>query len=139
MGVYRVVIADHHAIFRECLKAVLTEEGNFEVLGEAGDGLELVNLVDHLISNKSGPQLAIVDITMPLCCGIEATRRLKSTYPDMKILILTMHEDREYFDQAISAGADGYVLKRFAGSELLPAIEQIRQQGKYVPKHFRPG
>ena len=137
IAAYRVVIAERHTFFRQCLKAVLTEEGGCEVVGEAGDGLELLDVVGHLTFNKSAPHLAIVDMSIPLCCGIEAIRRLKSNYPGMKILILTMYEDRQYFDRAISLGADGYVLKKHADSELFPAIELIRQGGVYVPEHFR--
>ena len=128
---YRVVIAEQHIFFRRCLKAALAEEGSCEVVGEAGDGLDLLDVVDHLTRNKSAPHLAIVGMSIPLRCGIEAICRLKSIYPGMKILILTMYEDREYFDRAISAGADGYVMKRYAGSELFPAIEQIRQGEVY--------
>jgi DNA-binding NarL/FixJ family response regulator len=76
--------------------------------------------------------MAILDITMPNLGGIEATRRIKMTYPEVKVLILTIHKDQEYQHQAFSAGAEGYLLKEDASTELFSAIETIRQGGIYV-------
>ncbi len=108
------------------------------MVGEAADGLELLNL---LKMSKLTPHMAIVDITMPNLGGIEATRRIKMTYPDVKVLILTIHKDEEYLHQAFSAGAEGYLLKEDANTELFPAIETIRQGGIYVSPLLsgRPG
>jgi DNA-binding NarL/FixJ family response regulator len=85
--------------------------------------------------------MAIVDITMPNLGGIEATRRIKMTYPEVKVLILTIHKEQEYLDQAFSAGAEGYLLKEDANTELFSAIETIRQGGIYVSPLLseRPG
>jgi DNA-binding NarL/FixJ family response regulator len=130
---YRVVLADDHAVFRQDLKSVLTKEGNLEVVGEAGDGAELLTL---LTSAKLAPHMAILDISMPNLGGIEAAARIKRTYPDMKVLILSMHKEREYVLKALSVGADGYLLKQDSSTELFSAIEKIRQGGVYLSPLF---
>jgi DNA-binding NarL/FixJ family response regulator len=131
-------LADDHKVLRQSLKNILAGTGDLEVVGEAADGLELLNL---LKMSKLTPHMAIVDITMPNLGGIEATRRIKMTYPDVKVLILTIHKDEEYLHQAFSAGAEGYLLKEDANTELFPAIETIRQGGIYVSPLLsgRPG
>jgi DNA-binding NarL/FixJ family response regulator len=126
---YRVVLADDHAAFRHDLKRVLREKGDLEVVGEVGDGIELLEFLNFI---ESAPQMAIIDLSMPNLGGIEATSKIKNTYPDMKILILSMHREKEYVRGALSAGADGYVLKREASAELFSAIEKIRQGGIYI-------
>jgi DNA-binding NarL/FixJ family response regulator len=126
---YRVVLADDHAMFRHALKRILAEKDDLEVVGEAGDGLELLALLNLI---PSVPHMAIVDISMPNLGGIEVTTRIKGAYPGIKVLILTVHGDKEYVLGAMSAGAEGYLLKKDADRELFPAIEQIRQGGVYV-------
>jgi DNA-binding NarL/FixJ family response regulator len=126
---YRILLADDHEVLRQSLKNVLAGSGDLEVVGEASDGLELLNL---LKLSTLTPQMAIVDITMPNLGGIETTRRIKMTYPEVKVLILTIHKDQEYLDQAFSAGAEGYLLKEDANTELFLAIETIRQGKVYV-------
>ena len=126
---YRILLADDHEMLRQSLKNILAETGDLEVVGDAADGLELLNL---LKMSKLSPHMAIVDITMPNLGGIETTRRIKMTYPDVKVLILTIHKDQEYLYQAFSAGAEGYLLKEDANTELFSAIETIRQGGIYV-------
>jgi two-component system response regulator NreC len=106
---------------------VLSEEPGIKVIGEAGDGLDLLRLLDQL-----SPDLIILDISLPKLKGIEATRWIKKGYPNTKVLILTMHSEREYLDQALRAGADGYLLKRDAYTDLLPAIETIRKGEIYI-------
>ena len=127
MGPYHIVLADDHVILRQGLKRILGEATDLEVVGEAGDGLELLTLVNRLI-----PHMVILDISMPKLRGIEAIREIKMVHPDMKVLILTMHKDKEYLYQAISAGADGYLLKENTDTELFSAIETIRQGRVYV-------
>jgi DNA-binding NarL/FixJ family response regulator len=95
--------------------------------GEASHGLELLDLM-----NKLAPHMIILDTPMPKLKGIEATRRIKIVYPDVKVLILTMHKSQEYLDHALSTGADAYPLKEDANTELFSAIERIRQGGAYV-------
>ena len=126
---YRVVLADDHAMFRHGLKRILVEKDDLEVVGEAGDGLELLTFLSLI---NTAPHLAIVDISMPILGGIEVTSRIKSAYPGMKVLILSVHGEKEYVRGALSAGADGYMLKKDADSELFSAIEKIRQGGVYI-------
>lgn len=126
---YRILLADDHEMLRQNLRKILTGRGDLEVVGEAADGLELLNL---LKMNQLTPHMAIVDITMPKLGGIEATRRIKMAYPEVKVLILTIHKDEEYLHQAFSAGAEGYLLKEEANTELFSAIETIRHGGIYV-------
>ncbi len=126
-GPYRIVLADDHVLLRQGLKRILSERGDLEVVGEAGDGLELLELLKEM-----APHMVILDISMPNLTGIEATRRIKMIYSNMKVLILSMHKDREYLRQAISAGAEGYVAKEDADTELFCAIEAIREGGVYV-------
>jgi len=135
---YRILLADDHDVLRQSLKNILTGSGDLEVVGEAADGLELLNL---LKMSKLTPHMAILDITMPNLGGIETTRRIKMTYPEVKVLILTIHKDEEYLHQAFSAGAEGYLLKEDANTELFSAIETIRQGGIYVSPLLsgRPG
>jgi DNA-binding NarL/FixJ family response regulator len=126
---YRILLADDHEVLRQSLKNILTGTEDLDVVGEAADGLELLNL---LKMSRLTPHMAIVDITMPKLGGIEATRRIKMTYPEVKVLILTIHKDEEYLHQAFSAGAEGYLLKEDANTELFSAIETIRHGGIYV-------
>ena len=133
MHSYRIAIADDHALIREGLKKVLNEKEDLEVIGEAGDGLELLKLLNM---SKPTPHMVILDISMPNLGGIEATRKIKMIYPDIKVLILSMHKTVEYIRQAISAGAEGYILKEETMTELFSAIEKIREGGVYVSPFF---
>lgn len=127
MNSYRIVLADDHVLFRQGLKGILEGTADFEIVGEASDGLELLALLDQV-----EPDLAILDISMPNLRGIEAIPLIKKVNPDVKILVVTMHKDKEYLYQAISEGADGYFLKKDAGTELFSAIEKIREGKVYV-------
>jgi DNA-binding NarL/FixJ family response regulator len=98
-----------------------------EVVGEASDGLELLRLLKDL-----DPNLVIMDISMPNLRGLEATREIKSIDPQVKVLILTMHKDREYLYHALTAGAEGYLLKEDADGELISAIEKLRKGGTFI-------
>ena len=131
MGDYRIVLADDHVLFRQGLKRMLEEVPNVGVVGEAGDGLELIQLLDEVT-----PHLIILDISMPNLRGIEAIREIKKTHSKAKILMLTMHNDKEYLYQSVLAGADGYLLKKDADSEFFAAVEKIRQGGIYVSPHL---
>jgi two-component system, NarL family, response regulator NreC len=127
MNTYKILLADDHALFRQGLKRILSEKKDLEVIGEVADGLELIKLL-----NKVKPHIIILDISMPNIRGIEAIPEIKSIKPDSKILILTMHRDMEYLQQAISSGADGYLLKEDADSELFSAIKKIKQGKIYI-------
>ena len=130
---YHIVLADDHLMLRQSLRRMLEEQPDLEVVGEAKDGIELLTLLQL---NQSSPQLVILDITMPNLGGIEATRKIKTTYPGVKVLILTVHKDNEYLKQAISAGAEGYLLKEEMGTELFLAIQTIQQGGVYMSPFF---
>jgi DNA-binding NarL/FixJ family response regulator len=127
MGRYRIVLADDHVLLRTGLKSILEKTADLEIIGEAGCGLELLALL-----NKITPDMVILDISLPMLRGIEATREIKAIYPNVKVLILTMHKNKEYVHQAISAGAEGYLLKEDADTELISAIETIRRGRTYV-------
>lgn len=119
---WRIVIADDHFLIREGLRSILEREENLQVVGEAQDGMELLFLLDHL-----NPDLVLLDISMPNLQGIETARLVKIRHPEMNILILTMHQEREFVIAAVSAGVEGYLLKEDAPQDLLSAIQQIRQ------------
>jgi len=124
---YRVILADDHVLVRHGLKRILEENENLEINGEVGDGLELLSLL-----NKVNPDMVILDVSMPNLRGIEAIPEIHRVQPNVKVLILTMHNEEEYLYQAISAGADGYLLKEDAEKELFSAIENIRNGRVYV-------
>lgn len=124
-----IILADDHRIFRDGLKSLLTEHEDLRIIGEASDGLELLAL---LIKLK--PDLVIMDITMPSLSGIEVAARITDQYPDIRILMLSMHTHEEYVVNAIKAGARGYLSKDTSGEELLDAIRTICQGGEYFGK-----
>ncbi|MBA3037437.1 MAG: response regulator transcription factor [Desulfobacterium sp.] len=121
------MLADDHVMFRQGIKNILEKDKGLEVIGEAGDGLKLLELL-----NKATPDMIILDISMPNLRGIEATHEIKMILPEVKVLILSMHKDKEFVYSAISAGAEGYLLKEDADTELFAAIEKIRQEGRYI-------
>ncbi len=129
MNPYRVVLADDHVIFRHGMRKIIEEIPGLEVAGEASDGLELMSLL-----KTAGTDMVILDISMPSLRGIEATREIRMLYPDVKVLILTMHRNKEYLYHCISAGAQGYLVKEDSDVELFAAIETIRKGGIYVTR-----
>jgi DNA-binding NarL/FixJ family response regulator len=129
MQPYRVILADDHILFRQGMKRIIDELPETQVVGEASDGQEAIELVKRL-----EPDLAILDISIPKLSGIEVCREIRRLFPKVKILMLTMHKDREYLYQAISAGAQGYLLKEDSDEELFAAIGTIRRGAIYVTK-----
>lgn len=127
MSPYTIVLADDHALFRGGVKRIIKEHADLEVIGEAGDGLELLQLL-----KKSNPDLIILDISMPNLQGLEATREIKKMYPQIRILLLTMHKKKEFIQQGIAGGADGFILKQEADEVLLQAILAIRQGKRFI-------
>ena len=127
MSVFRIILADDHLMFRQGLKKILGERADLEIIGEANSGLDLLKLLQELV-----PDLVILDISMPTLRGIEAVREIKSLRPNVKILILTMHKEREYLYQSVSGGADGFLLKEDADTELFSAIKTIQQGRIYI-------
>lgn len=130
---YRIVLADDHAMFRRGVKRIIQENEELEVIGEAGDGLQLLEII-----KKSAPDMVVLDVSMPNLRGLEATREIKMTSPGIKVIILTMHKDKEYLYHALSAGAEGYLLKEDADEELFSAIKTIRQGGTYISPLLAP-
>lgn len=121
MDNYRLVLADDHTLIRQGIKRIIEETLGMPVVGEADDGLELLKVV-----KKHSPDMVVVDISMPHCNGIDAIREIKRSHPHIKILILTMHDDVDFFHEAVSAGADGYLLKQETDVLLFAAVRKIR-------------
>jgi len=120
MSKIRVIIADDHVLFREGTRGLIDQEPDMEVVGEASDGEEAVNLVKEL-----KPDVALIDIAMPNVNGIEATRRIKARCPATASLILTAYDDDQYVFTLLEAGAAGYLLKNVSGRELANAIRAV--------------
>ena len=131
MAPYSIILADDHALVRQGLRRILEGTEDLEVVGEANDGLELLHLLTRIT-----PQMVILDIFMPNLRGIEAITEIKTVHPGVKILILTMHRDKEYLYLALSAGAKGYLLKEDAPKELFSAIAKVRQDKTYISPYF---
>jgi len=134
VGSYRIVLADDHVMFRQGLKRILEERSDLEVVGEVDCGLELLKLLERLV-----PDLIILDISMPNLRGLEAIHEIKMSHPEVRILVLTMHKDQEYLHQAITAGAEGYLLKEDADAELFSAIDRVRRGRIYVSPKLSEG
>jgi DNA-binding NarL/FixJ family response regulator len=121
------MLVDDHVLLRQGLRRIVEESSGLEVVGEAGDGMELLRLL-----NRTVPDLVILDISMPNLRGIEAVSEIKFRHSCVKVLILTMHRDKEYLYQAVSSGADGYLLKDDADTELFSAIRKIGEGEFYI-------
>ena len=122
MNKIRVLLADDHTILRDGIRALLDDQTDIEVIGEAGDGQATVKMTAQL-----QPDVVVMDIAMPLLNGLEATRQIQRDFPQVKVLILTMHENEEYIRQVLAAGALGYVLKDAAARDLIGAIRAVYQ------------
>lgn len=116
----RILLADDHIMVREGTKRILERETDLEIVGQADDGREAVELV-----RSREPDLAIIDISMPVMNGIEATKEIKRIAPQTAILILTAYDDDEYVFAILEAGAAGYLLKNARGSELIEAVRSV--------------
>ena len=124
MAEIRVLIADDHAIVREGIRALLTAAEDIEVVGEAADGAEAIEACRRL-----RPDLVVMDIAMPGLGGLEATLQIRKELPDVKVLVLTQYEDREYIRRFLKLGVAGYVLKKRAGAELVAAVRAAARGG----------
>ncbi|MEG1229870.1 response regulator [Flavobacterium plurextorum] len=125
-NIIRVVLADDHVFVRDGIKSLLENEANIEVVGEAIDGADALDVVA-----ESKPDLLIVDIRMPNLTGIEVVEKLRSENNNVKIIMLSMHESEEYVLKSIKAGADGYLLKGSSKEEFLKALHTVAAGGKY--------
>jgi len=123
----RIVLADDHPIVLDGLRNLIRAEGDFELVGEAGSGLTALKMI-----REQRPDVAVLDISMPELNGIVLSRRLAADLPDLKLLVLTLHEDRAYLNQALEAGVRGYVLKRSAVENLVQAIRAVMVGGLYI-------
>ena len=126
---YTIILADDHALMREGIRSLINKVEGLAVSGETGDGLELLKLL-----KQNSPDMVILDISMPGLRGIEAAREINALYPDIDILILSMHKSEEFLSMALAAGAKGYLLKEDSGDELLQAIEQIKKGKTYLSR-----
>ena len=122
-----VVIAEDHKLFREGLKSMLSARNDLHVVDEAQDGLEAIRCVKQ---NK--PDLLLLDLSMPRLSGISVMRDIKSQFPDVKILALTIHESDQYVLEAFEAGADGYCIKDAGRDELMVAIDSVLEGKTYI-------
>src|SRR5579859_120063 len=115
----RVLLADDHIVVRQGLRALLMSEEDIEIVGEADNGRQAVQLVKKLL-----PDVVVMDIAMPVLNGLEATRQVTRTVPSTKVLILSSYSDDEYISQLTEAGAAGYLVKQTAANDLLKAIRE---------------
>ncbi|MBI2189819.1 MAG: response regulator transcription factor [Acidobacteria bacterium] len=118
----RILLADDHTVVRQGLRKVLEERSDWEVVAEAGDGREAVRQAEEI-----QPDVAILDITMPLLNGVEAARQIVKRSPSTRVLVLTMHSDEAYVNQILQAGATGYLLKESADVDLIQAVSAVAQ------------
>lgn len=125
-NIIRVVLADDHVFVRDGIKSLLENEANIEVVGEAIDGADALEVVA-----ETKPDLLIADIRMPNLTGIELVEKLRSENNSVKIIMLSMHESEEYVLKSINAGADGYLLKGSSKEEFLKALHSVSAGGKY--------
>jgi DNA-binding NarL/FixJ family response regulator len=123
----RLLLVDNHPLFRQGLKVLLESEEGIEVVGEANNGEEALTLTREL-----NPDLVIMDISMPGYSGLEATKQIKEHYSDTKVLILSVHSDNTYVDQALKSGASGYVHKDAVYDELSFALDAIQKEMPYL-------
>jgi len=131
MDKLKILIADDHAILRDGIKALVNEEPDMEVVGEAENGRAVLEKAKAL-----QPDVVLMDISMPELNGAHATRRLKAMMPNIKVLALTAHEDNSYFRHMLEAGASGFLLKRAAADQLIQAIHIVARDGCYIDPSF---
>jgi DNA-binding NarL/FixJ family response regulator len=127
MSPFNIVLADDHVLVRQGIKKILQQGENVRVVAEAGDGVELMEILE-----KVTPDMVILDISMPRLKGLAAAAKIRQLYPDLKVLILSMHRSKEYLHQALAVGVNGYLLKEDADVALFAAIETVRRGQTFV-------
>lgn len=127
MARIRILLSDDHMVLRSGLKLMLNAQADMEVVGEAGEGQETLELVSNL-----QPDVLLLDLSMPGLDGIQVLETVQVRFPTLKVLVLTMHDDEEYVKRVLSLGARGYILKRAADVELLAAIRTVFKGGVFV-------
>lgn len=128
MKLITILLADDHDVVRRGMKMLLEDEEGIQVIGEASDGLDAIEKVKMLM-----PKVVILDLTMPKMNGIEAAKVISEEYPEVKILIFSMHRNKEYIVKSVENGANGYLLKDTGKEELLRAIKVVSEGRKYFP------
>lgn len=123
----KILLADDHQLFREGLKRILNMEDDLEVIGECGDGIQVLEFCNHTI-----PEIVLMDINMPTENGVVATERLKNMFPDVKVIILSIHDDESYVFETLRKGATGYLLKDMEAEALINAIRSVVQGHAYI-------
>jgi len=131
MSKTRVLLADDHALLREGLVGIIAAQPDMEVVGEAGDGLEAI-----IKARELKPDLVLMDIHMPGCDGLEATRQIKEELPATIIVILTVRDEEEQLFEAIKSGAQGYLLKSIRSQEMLDRLHEALNGGAAIPPHL---
>lgn len=126
--VIRVLLADDHAIVRDGISAVVARCKDIEIVGQVVDGKQAIDAVARL-----HPDVVLMDITMPVMNGLEATREIHKQFPATRVLVLTQHENKEYIMPLLQAGAVGYISKRARAQEVLQAIRTVHTTGAYLP------
>jgi DNA-binding NarL/FixJ family response regulator len=127
MPPFDIVLADDHVLVRQGIRKILQQDDDMRVVAEAGDGVELMEILE-----KITPDLVILDISMPRLKGLVAAAKIRELYPNLKVLILSMHRSKEYLQQALAVGVNGYLLKEDADVALFAAIETVRQGRIFV-------
>ncbi|MGA7411240.1 MAG: response regulator transcription factor [Bryobacteraceae bacterium] len=125
--VTKILLADDHTIVRQGLKLILSSHGDLQVIGEAANGREVLELAEKL-----KPDVILMDVAMPELNGIEATRRLREVSPRTKVLVLSMHKEAVYVREILKAGARGYILKDAIDTELISAIQAVARGDGYI-------
>ncbi|MDO9714277.1 response regulator [Paracraurococcus lichenis] len=123
----RILLADDHDVVRHGLKHLLESESGWEVCGEAHDGREAVALAEQL-----KPDIAVLDITMPVLNGLEVTRRIRATCPETEVLVFTMHESEELMREVFAAGARGYLIKSDAARYIVAAVDALTRHQPFI-------
>lgn len=123
----KILLADDHQLFREGLKRILNMEDDLEVIGECGDGIQVMEFCNETI-----PEIVLMDINMPIENGVVTTERLKSMFPEVKVIILSIHDDESYVFETLRKGATGYLLKDMEAESLINAIRSVVQGHAYI-------
>ncbi|MCA0971559.1 response regulator transcription factor [Halobacillus litoralis] len=123
----RIVLIDDHKLFREGVKRILDFESSFEVVAEGDDGSSAAQLIEQYM-----PDVVLMDINMPTMNGVEATAEITKKFPDMKVIILSIHDDENYVTHALKTGAQGYLLKEMDSDALIEAIKVVGDGGSYL-------
>ncbi|MEO8513860.1 MAG: response regulator transcription factor [Ignavibacteria bacterium] len=123
----KLIIADDHHIFRKGILSIASEDENIEILGEAANGEEALKLIE-----EKKPDIAILDIDMPFLSGLDVARKVKEQKINTKIVILTIHKDKEYFDEALELDIKAYVLKESIANDLIDCIRQVAAGEYYI-------